>query len=236
MCEWGVVVTGWEWQWLSSEAREQSAGQAKGGQSGYKAGCGWPWMGMGMRGVRRVTLLARCEVPALLFARSLLARHGMVFTSPPQTSQRYLPTATRHHPRPCPRCQTCQTQSPADPVSCGTLPTAPAPTPRSCKRLRFFHGRTAAQRQMGKWAALGSELACAAIPACATAALLARALCAVASPAGEDHTGSTLSWCRSLAHACVAALATCFAGAVSTHRRWGERGQGGGKAGLQGSS
>ena len=33
---------------------------------------------------------------------------------------------------------------------------------------RFFHGRTAAQRLMGKWARLELELACAAIPACAT--------------------------------------------------------------------
>jgi hypothetical protein len=34
----------------------------------------------------------------------------------------------------------------------GTLPTAPAPTTRSSERVRFFHGSTAARRQMGKWA------------------------------------------------------------------------------------
>lgn len=59
---------------------------------------------------------------------------GMVF---------HVPSATRHaafaeSSRPC--------------FERGTLPTAPAPTTRSSERVRFFHGSTAARRQMGKWA------------------------------------------------------------------------------------
>jgi hypothetical protein len=142
-----------------------------------------------MRGVCRVTLLARCEVLALA------AWHGI--------PQHHLPThvppsATRHTHTPT----QADNKSPADPVSRGTLPTAPAPTPRSCKRLRFFHGRTAARRQMGKWATVRVGIGMRCHPCVRHHRLLARALAAVASPASEDHTGSTLSWCRSLAHAC----------------------------------
>jgi len=161
-----------------------------------------------------VTLLARCEV---------LARAAW-YSRPPA-----LPDTHAEHARSHAACASplARSQSPADPVSRGTLPTAPAPTPRSCERLRFFHGRTAARRQMGKWATLELELACAASLR-APPLLLARALATVASP-GEDQTGSTLSWCRS--HAYVAALAAWCTGAASTHRRWRELEQGG-SAGL----
>jgi hypothetical protein len=141
-----------------------------------------------MRGVRRVTLLA-----SPVRGACSLARHGMVFHHL-HTS----PSATRHTRR---RSRQAD-KSPADPVSRGTLPTAPAPTPRSCKRLRFFHGRTAARRQMGKWATVRVGIGMRCHPCVRHHRLLARALAAVASPASEDHTGSTLSWCRSLAHAC----------------------------------
>jgi hypothetical protein len=136
----------------------------------------------------RVTLLARCEV---------LARAAW-YSRPPA-----LPDTQKH--------ARSQAESPADPVSRGTLPTAPAPTSRSCQRLRFFHGRTAARRQMGKWATLELELACAASLR-APPLLLARALATVASP-GEDQTGSTLSWRCS--HACVAALALVALGPLA---------------------
>lgn len=73
--------------------------------------------------------------------------------------------------------------------------------PGVCKRLRFFHGRTAARRQMGKWATVRVGIGMRCHPCVRHHRLLARALAAVASPASEDQTGSTLSWCRSLAHA-----------------------------------
>ena len=165
---------------------------------------------MGMRGVCRVTLLVRCEVLALA------AWHGI--PPPTHVPQRY-PTHTRR--------QIHTQKSPADPVSHGTLPTAPAPTPRSCKRLRFFHGRTAARRQMGKWATVRIGIGMRCHPCVRHHRLLARALVRGSAPRramirlDQRYPGAARS------HAYVAALATC-------HRRWGERGQGGtgGSAGL----
>ena len=125
----------------------------------------------------------------------MLSRHGMVFHSTTylHTSLPALPDTHTQH------AHAGRQQSPADPVSRGTLPTAPAPTPRSCKRLRFFHGRTAARRQMGKWATVRVGIGMRCHPCVRHHRLLARALAAVASRVSEDQTGSTLSWCRSRA-------------------------------------
>jgi hypothetical protein len=158
---------------------------------------------MGMRGVCRVTLLARCEVLALA------AWHGI--------PQHHLPThvppsATRHTHTPT----QADNKSPADPVSRGTLPTAPAPTPRSCKRLRFFHGRTAARRQMGKWATVRVGIGMRCHPCVRHHRLLARALAAVACPGerGSDWINAILV---PLARTRVCGCAShCCAGAVST--------------------
>ena len=139
---------------------------------------------MGMRGVCRVTLLARCEVLALA------AWHGI---PPPRTHvpQRY-PTHT--HSRAHADTHTLHAESPADPVSRGTLPTAPAPTPRSCKRLRFFHGRTAARRQMGKWATVRVGIGMRCHPCVRHHRLLARALARGSVPGerGSDWINAIL--------------------------------------------
>ena len=141
---------------------------------------------MGMRGVCRVTLLARCEVLALA------AWHGI---PPPRTHvpQRY-PTHTHSQIHCTQRVQ--QTLFRA-----GRCQRRQHRHPGVCKRLRFFHGRTAARRQMGKWATVRVGIGMRCHPCVRHHRLLARALAAVASPASEDQTGSTLSWCRSLAHA-----------------------------------
>jgi hypothetical protein len=73
---------------------------------------------------------------------------GMLFTPKKDTLQRY-PT---HPAGATAAARRSSKTSPADPVSRGTLPTAPAPTTRRCERRTLFHGRTAARRQMGKWA------------------------------------------------------------------------------------
>jgi len=89
---------------------------------------------------------------------------------------------------------TLHAESPADPVSRGTLPTAPAPTPRSCKRLRFFHGRTAARRQMGKWATVRVGIGMRCHPCVRHHRLLARALARGSVPGerGSDWINAIL--------------------------------------------
>lgn len=91
VCEWVVCGRAVAELWKRGNRAQE---EAKGGQSGYKAGCGWAWMGM--RGVCRVTLLARCEVLALA------AWHGMVFHSTTylHTSLPALPDTHTHQARP----------------------------------------------------------------------------------------------------------------------------------------
>jgi hypothetical protein len=86
----------------------------------------------GLRGYKegngcRVRVLAGCE-----------GLVGMVFHVPSATRHAAVAAAFTESSRPC--------------FERGTLPTAPAPTTRSSERVRFFHGSTAARRQMGKWA------------------------------------------------------------------------------------
>jgi hypothetical protein len=96
-------------------------------------GMGWEWTAtatatttVGAGCSSAVTLLARCEV--------LLARHG-IRTQLPTTSQTQAALRVQ---------QTLfRTRHAA---------TVPAPTSKRCESVRFFHGRTAARRQMGKWA------------------------------------------------------------------------------------
>lgn len=156
---------------------------------------------MGMRGLCRVTLLARCEVLAL-------SRHGMVFhttllhTSPPSATRHTRPSMPTHtRSRLAGRQTDYGVRVQQTLFRAGRCQRRQHRHPGVCKRLRFFHGRTAARRQMGKWATVRVGIGMRCHPCVRHHRLLARALAAVASPASEDQTGSTLSWCRSLAHA-----------------------------------
>ena len=66
--------------------------------------------------------------------------------------------------------------------------------PGVCKRLRFFHGRTAARRQMGKWATVRVGIGMRCHPCVRHHRLLARALAAVACPGerGSDWINAIL--------------------------------------------
>lgn len=162
----------------------------------------------------------------------MLSRHGMVFHSTTylHTSLPALPDTHTQH------AHAGRQQSPADPVSRGTLPTAPAPTPRSCKRLRFFHGRTAARRQMGKWATVRVGIGMRCHPCVRHHRLLARALAAVACPGerGSDWINAIL----------VPLARTRVCGCARRLLRWGREhfiadgvnGVREAQAGLQGSS
>lgn len=215
----------WMGQWLSSgsERTERRKRQREGNRAIRSR------MRMGMDGNER-SVQGDSASPV----RGACSR-GMAWysTAPPtytRPSQRY-PTHT-----PSTHAHAGRQQSPADPVSRGTLPTAPAPTPRSCKRLRFFHGRTAARRQMGKWATVRVGIGMRCHPCVRHHRLLARALAAVACPGerGSDWINAIL----------VPLARTRVCGCARRLLRWGREhfiadgvnGVREAQAGLQGSS